>query len=122
MAGLPGYLYPVGETLSDPLIAKVLPKEVEFVETAAGYHGSGDADQDPLTTSTTFGGKDSSTSGSSQSDSMSGSINSATTSGESIKFSINDHTQYPWLGRVFILCIVPQCNTVIQPTEQLVDL
>lgn len=83
MAGLSGYLYPASETLSDPLIAKGgLPGEgIEVEETASGYRGSADAEQDALTNSTAFGGKDSSMSSSSQSGSMSS--NSATTlSGE----------------------------------------
>ena len=81
MAGLSGYLYPASETLSDPLIAKGdsagSPGEgIEVEETAGGYRGSADAEQDALTNSTAFGGKDSSMSSSSQSGSMSS--NSAT--------------------------------------------
>lgn len=88
MAGLSGYLYPVNETLSDPLIAKADRGStasttgeggIEVEDTASGYrHGSAaDTERDALTNSTTFGGKDGSTSSSSQSGSMSS--NSATT-------------------------------------------
>ena len=97
MAGLPRYLYPVSETSSDPLIGKDrdVGEGIEVEETASGYHLSADAgkdeDKDALTNSTTFGGKDSSMSSSSQSGSMS-SNSAITLSGENNDYSLLEGT------------------------------
>jgi hypothetical protein len=88
MAGLSGYLYPAKETLGDPLIAKPgdrsagSPEESGIEVEEAGANGYRGSERDALTNSTTFGGKDSSTSSSgSQSGSMS-SNSEITLSGE----------------------------------------
>lgn len=84
MAGLPGDLYPVSDTINDPLMAaNEGPENIEVEETAAGYRRSVIiTDRDgALSNSTTFSETDSSTRSSSHSDSLS--ISSATTEGAS---------------------------------------